>query len=437
MEMATIFTGYISFFVEFGIGTGIINKDKISKEELSSTFWFLLLWGLLLAVTCLGLAPVTVSFFSEPGLYHLTQAVGILFIISSLSIVPRSILHRDLRFKEVGIIEIISVVTSCLIMVIAAMYGAGPWTLLLGHISKELISLILFFVRSRFIPSFCFSFYLFTPLLRFGTPVVLSTSLYYIYTKADRFFGGRAFGAEELGYYAIGLQLAAIPVEKIVSILQSVLFPALSKLKHQRENFNTVYLSFVEFLGLITFPLFIGGILVAPELVIVVLGEKWRPAIPPLQILLAGQLVMAISAPNGLIHAARGVPKWNLVFNMILTPALVVGFYFSAKEDELYKLALPWVTIFPLFQGAYIYITNRELGITMRRYLSHLMHPFFACLCMSACIMGINSFWSESKETPYYLSITIPLGALSYCLYFMTIGKNSIKRLLELRHGNI
>jgi teichuronic acid exporter len=436
MEMATIFTGYISFFVEFGIGAGIINKDSVSREELSSTFWFLFLWGLLLASACLGLAPLTVEFFSEPRLYHLTQAVGILFVISSLSIVPRSMLHRDLRFKEVGMIEISSVVISCAVMVVAAMNGAGPWTLLSGHISRELSNMVWFFIRSGFVPGLQFTFSHFSPLLRFGAPVVLSTSLYYIYTKADRFFGGRTFGAEELGYYAIGLQLAAIPVEKIVSILQSVLFPALSKLKYQKENFNKVYLSFVEFLGIITFPLFTGAILIAPELVLVVLGEKWRPAIAPLRLLLAAQMVMAISAPNGLIHAARGVPKWNLLFNAVLAPVLVIGFYFSSRQDELHLLALPWITIFPLFQFGYICITNRELGISLLRYVSHLVHPICSCLGMASGILILSSVWTGSRETPLYLLTSIVLGAILYGIYFATLGKGSVKKLLELKNSD-
>jgi teichuronic acid exporter len=434
MEMATIFTGYISFFVEFGIGAGIINKDTISKEELSSTFWFLLLWGLVLALVCLGLAPVTVSFFSEPRLYSLTQAVGILFILSSITIVPRSILHRELRFKEVGVIEIISVTLASIIMIIAASQGAGPWTLLIGFISRVFCTMVLLFIRSKFIPVFAFSFSLITPLLRFGTPIMLSTSLYYIYTKADRFFGGRSFGAEELGYYAIGLQLAAIPVEKIVSILQSVLFPTLSKLKYQRDSFNEVYLSFVSFLALVTFPLFIGGIIISNELVIVVLGEKWRPAVLPFQFLLASQLIMAVSAPNSLIHAARGKPKWNLLFNALLAPALVAGFYFSAQQDQLYLLALPWITIYPVFQFSYITITNRELGIPVSRYIRHLTHPALACLSMSLALFILTHYWSSSHETIYFIISAIILGGFVYSMYYYLFAKGFIINLMALKN---
>lgn len=433
MEMATIFTGYIGFFVEFGISAALINKDSINHKELSSTFWFMVLWGALLSLACFLLAPVTVEFYNEPRLYHLTQAAGALFLISSLIIVPRSILHRELRFKEIGMIEIITIIFSCILMIVLAAYGAGPWTLIGGYIGREALTTIMMFIRTGFRPSFTLSLPEITPLLQFGAPVVLSTSLYYIYTKSDRFFGGRTFGAEDLGYYAVGLQLAAIPVEKIVSLLQSVLYPTLSKLKHQMQSFNSVYLAFVSMLALITFPLFIGGILTADQLVVVILGEKWRPAITPLKILLAAQLVMAISAPNGLIHAARGKPKWNLLFNAVLAPALALSFYFSAQSDQLYKLALPWIIVYPLFQFSYISITNRELGISAKEYIKSLAHPSLACLCMSLSIVLLSNYWSANKETFLYLLACISLGCLSYVFYFFTLGQRFIKELKSLK----
>ncbi|HMO17003.1 MAG TPA: lipopolysaccharide biosynthesis protein [Oligoflexia bacterium] len=435
MEMATIFTGYIGFFVEFGIGTALINKDSINKQELSSVFWFLIAWGLILAAACLGLAPVTAQFFAEPRLLPLTAAVGILFIISSATIVPRSILHRELRFKEVGIIEVINIIIASVTMIICAYLGAGPWTLLAGHIAREVSNLTLLTIRTRFIPLVQFSLSQIASLLHFGAPVALSTSLYYIYTKSDRFFGGRSFGAEELGYYAVGLQLAAIPVEKIVSLLQSVLYPTLSKLKHKPEYFNEVYLGFVSALALITFPLFIGGVQVAPEAVIVILGEKWQASILPLQILLISQLIMTLSAPNGLIHAARGKPKWNLIFNLALTPTLVIAFYFSAKQPLIYQLAIPWITVYPVFQIAYIIITNRELKITGFDYLSRITHPLIACSLMSVSIWLVSYlfFQSDNRDNLLYLGVTIITGALVYGIYFLTLGRGLVSSLKKLK----
>lgn len=433
MEMATIFTGYIAFFVEFGIGAALINKDELEQKELSSIFWFMLLWGTSLSLCCLILAPITVELYNEPRIYHLTQSTGLLFILSSLMIVPRSILHRELRFKEVGVIEITTIIISSAVSIILATLGAGPWTLVGAFIAREASNTIMLFIRSKFIPDFTFSFTSIKPLLSFGVPVVLSTSLYYVYTKADRFFGGLTFGAEELGYYVVALQFAAIPVEKIVSLLQSVLYPTLSKLKNNKEAFNILYLAFVSLITFITFPLFIGGILTAENVVSFLLGEKWEPIIVPLQLLLASQLFMALAAPNGLLHAARGKPKWNLIFNTILTPTIAFAFFLSSKGGQVYFLAIPWISIFPLFQLAFIHFSNRQLGISFLQYTHSILHPIIATVCMSAAIIILFTTWSDAESPLPRLVTAIVLGACVYGFYFLTFGKIFIRRLKSLK----
>lgn len=433
MELATMFTGFVGLFVEFGIGSAIINKDSLDQDEASTAFWFSTLWGFLLSLSCFALAPVTASYYSEPRIYYLTQAASLLFILGSLAIVPRSILQRELRFKEIAIIEFITIIISCILMILFAYQGLGPWTLLGGFISREICRFILFFMQSKFTPKLVFSRTYLSPLIRFGTPVMLSSSLFYLYNKADRFFGGSTFGIDELGFYAMALQIAAIPVEKIVSLLQGVLYPTLSKLKYEFESFNHVYLSFISIIAIITLPLFVGGTLVSSELVVVFFGEKWSPAIAPIKILLIAQLFIAISAPNSLIHAALGKPNRNLYFNFVLTPLLILGFYYSSQLTPLYKLAIPWITIFPVLQIIYIAITNKEIGISFLSYIKSLLHPVTACCLMSISVILMYRFWPYEINSILFLGTSITLGAATYILYFLTFGKKLILELTALK----
>jgi O-antigen/teichoic acid export membrane protein len=84
MEMATVFTGYLAFFVEFGMGAALVNRTNVSKEENSSVFWILFFWGSILFLLAYLLGPVTADFYQEPELTKLTQFAGILFLLSSL-----------------------------------------------------------------------------------------------------------------------------------------------------------------------------------------------------------------------------------------------------------------------------------------------------------------------------------------------------------------
>lgn len=438
MEMATVFTGYITFFVEFGVGTALVNKQEVSREERSSAFWSMAVWGLLLSLTCLLLAPITANYFNEPKIDPLTRSVGLLFIFGSLSIVPRSILQKELRFKELGVIEIWVTLVSVIFSVGLAYLGAGAWTLIGSYILREFLSMLAYFVKSRFKPTLHFKWKEIIPFLHFGLPVVLSSSLYYVYTKADRFFGGGVLGAELLGFYAVALQLAAIPVEKIVTLIQGVLYPTLCRVKDEPDEFRKIYLCFISLIAFVTFPIYVSGYLLAGDLIILLLGQKWSPAIESFKLLLIGQLVMAISAPNNLIHLARGKPKWIMIFNLLITPALVASFWYSSHLGQLDKLALPWIFIYPLFSVAFILITNREVQINFLRYLSAFKHPFFATLLVGIFLIlwGEGMISQGMTQSVYTLLASIVISIGIYILYFLSVGSKYTMYLKSILKGN-
>ncbi len=438
MEMATVFTGYLAFFVEFGMGAALVNRTNVSKEENSSVFWILFFWGSILFLLAYLLGPVTANFYQEPELTKLTQFAGILFLLSSLIIVPRTILQRELRFKELGFIEALCTISSCLVMYYLATNNFGYWTLIYGYVFREVLSTACIAIKSKFYPLLHFDIRDIKPLISFGLPVVLSSSLYYIYTKSDRFFGGQTLGPVELGFYAVSLQLAAIPVEKIGSVVQSVLYPLLSKVKDDKKIFSEYYLSFISLLSIITVPLFVGGFVLAEPLIFNLLGEKWLSSVIPFKLLLIGQLIMILSAPNALINNARGEPKVNFYFNCILCPSIMLGFYLSASMKELNYLALPWIVIYPLFQLFFTKYTLNKVSLSLLDLLKmispSLLSSFNMALVLEALIFLCYKNNYNLHTITELLTLSI-IGALVYVGYFLIFDYSSIRKIIALFKG--
>ena len=225
MEMATMLTGYVVLISEMGFGAAIVQRKEISREELSSAFWFLLGWGVILGGICLILAYPTAAIFNTTETIAITQAIGLVYLSSVLMIVPRNILMRDLRFKALGFYEGSAIVVSCCAMVVMAWMGAGVWTLIGGHIIREGLKFLFFFWTCEWRPVLHYQFKEVRALLGFGISIAVGNSLDYVTNKSDRFFCGRELGEQNLGLYAIGLQFAQMANEKIVSIINSVGFP--------------------------------------------------------------------------------------------------------------------------------------------------------------------------------------------------------------------
>ena len=72
-------------------------------------------------------------------------------------------------------------------------------------------------------------------LLGFGKWIFLSTILFFLAGQADRLIFGRLLPVSTLGIFSIAVTLAAIPTQVVWQIGNSILFPALSRRRHETD----------------------------------------------------------------------------------------------------------------------------------------------------------------------------------------------------------
>jgi len=419
MEMATIFTGYILIFSEIGLGSAIVQKETVSQEELSSAFWFLMLLGGVLSLVAVLLAYPTAAVFHEDRLIPITQATAFLFLINAALIVPYRLFDREVAFKKVGVIDFCSVVISSFSMIAMASVGFGVWTFIGGHIIRQGVVLFMTYFMGSWRPMFRMRWSEVKPLMRFGLNIAGARSLNYVYSKADRFFAGRALGAEGVGFYAFALQLSSIPTDKIVSNIQRVAYSVLARTQQDRLGFVENYLNIVKLTSIITFPLFVGGACLAEDLVLCILGEKWAPVVVPFQILCIGQLFICMTAITNLVNNARGKPQWGLAFSVGNAIVMPLAFY-AATQQGLNAVALPWVSLYPLLSGVLLMKTLRGIDVGWMAFLRSVGGAGMSTLCMGLGVLGLShaQAWMEvlGDQRILLLSAKLLVGGGIYCL---------------------
>lgn len=435
MAMASILTGYVELFSEMGLGSAIIQKKEITQEELSSTFWFNIGVGVIFAILCFGLAYPTAWIFDEYRIVPITEMISFLFIIGSLMIVPYTVLAREARFKEIGIINLVAVIISSLSMLFMASRGFGVWTLIYGTIILRLITVMLTFLLSKWRPLLHFRLDEVKGLLKFGLHIAGSRSLSYVLQKSDKFIAGKFFNAQSLGYYSFAVQLASIPTDKIVSTVQQVSFTVFSKYQGELEKCQDMYLKSVRYIGIFSIPLFTGGFFLGDEIIRVLLGDKWAPIIFMFRFLCLAQVVQAITAINGTINSSLGRPHWYLYFvviNLLVMPISIL----AAAMYGLNALVIPWITLYPLICVGWTWITLRKLNINIMDYLNIFIKPLCGTGLMVAGIIFIqllhsnNLIHAENLRGMFILEISI--GAAIYTLWTLFAEKKALLDLASL-----
>ena len=429
MEIATILTGPAAIFSDLGLGTAIIQRENVTEDEISSLFWLLVFWGLILAIFCIILSYPTSIIFHEKKIIRVTQCVGILYVIGSLFIVPLNIMSRKLMFKKIGLIDSVSIIISCIVMIVIALCGGGVWTFLGGHITRQFFRCILYFYFSKWRPKLYFSFFKIKDYFRFGLNVSGTKILFYVYRKIDRFFIGRTFGSKGLGYYIFAFQLSSIPTDKMISLINTVSFPIFSRFQNDQYKFNNFYLKITKFIFLIVTPIYLGGFLLSDKLIPFVLGEKWIPMIFIFKIFCLYNLIVSVTSVIGTCNNAQNRPHWNLYYNLLNLIFLGPSFYIACKYG-LNAAVLPWIFVFIPIRLVFSLLTLNKMKLAFHSLVRFLYNPILIMLLFFVMLYNIRNLDKYLTDKYYFWFL---ISFLYFLLYFaiFVLNKDIFKQVKD------
>ena len=324
--MAQLVITFISLFQDLGTSSAVIQRPEVDQRFLSTIWWLNFALSLLLAGICWLLSPLAARFYHEPAVVNVLRVLGLGFVIAAGCNVQAALLSRNLQFKALAIREIISSVVGLVVAIKMAYSGAGVWALVGASLSTTAASTVLVMVLARWLPSFSFSWSDIRSIARFGANLSAFNLLNYFARNADNALVGRYLGAGPLGYYQLAYRMMLYPIETISQTLGRTLFPAFSKMQGDYARFRMAYLRSCAAIAFFTFPLMIGALILADELIRVLLGPKWAPTIPLFQILALVGMVQSISTTVGQIYVATGrtdlMLRWGTVFALLIVVEL-------------------------------------------------------------------------------------------------------------------
>ncbi len=127
--MLTIFTSIATSLQDSGFVTALVNKRNIMHRDYNSVFWFNIGMSATLYVLFFFCAPLISEFYDEPLLTPLSRYYFLGFFIASFSIVPRAILFRQLKQRELAVMALISLIISGSVGITMAYCDMAYWGL--------------------------------------------------------------------------------------------------------------------------------------------------------------------------------------------------------------------------------------------------------------------------------------------------------------------
>jgi len=439
LTIATVATGYIEVFSELGLGAAIVQRPSITQREYSSTFWLSISVGAAFGIAAFALAYPTAWVFGEPRVIPITQTVSVLFLLGAAQTVPYNMLVRDLRFKELGIAQLMSVALCTPIMLLLASQGYGVWTLVVGTFVSRTAMLALVFAFTRWRPSWHYKWDDVRGSLKFGVSVAAGRSVFFLFQKSDVFLVGALLGTQAVGFYSFAVHLANLPADKVATVVHQMAFPLFAKFQTDISRLRDLYLKLTKVVVLVVAPLFMAGTVWGDEIVRGLLGEKWTEIIPIFRALCLVQLVSSLTIINGPLHTAFGEARRVWIFYGACVPLMSAGIY-AAAPYGLNAVIVPWLIIYPLLCIGWTWFTLRQLSMNIHSYLRIVIMPVAAALTIAGlskvCVLLLVSTLDHRPAAFVQVLLQLSLSTLAYAGYLWRRESETLAGLWSLRRAD-
>lgn len=315
-----IFTSIATVFVTGGLSSALIRKKDADDLDYSSMFYYNTAFSVVVYFIVFLFAPCFVRILNDSYDYDFLILVlrvsGIGFVLSSFNSFYRTRLIRDLEFKKLFFITIVGTVVSAAIGISMAFGGFGVWALVGQSIASYAVNMILLIAFSKWKPRLCFSWQRLRPMLGYGYKLMASSLLTTVYVDANSLVVGNQYTSTALAFYNKGLSFPKMIVSNLVASINSVLFPTMVKMETDEAN-RAMVKNFNQYSCFIIFPMMAGLAAIAPAFVETLLGEKWLPVVPFLQLACVDYALQPLGISNLQYWKASGRATLYLVTDII------------------------------------------------------------------------------------------------------------------------
>src|SRR5688500_4365089 len=143
--LGSVVIGFSRVFGEIGLGPSLVQRRELEAKYVKTAFSATLALSILTSLSIIALAPAIAKVLGTAELTPVIRVLSVLFLLRGITLVPRSLLQRDLRFSSLAQAEVLSYGLGYGVVGIAlAFCGYVCWSLVWSSIFDRAIHCLLY-----------------------------------------------------------------------------------------------------------------------------------------------------------------------------------------------------------------------------------------------------------------------------------------------------
>lgn len=362
-------TLFAPIIVDFGTSDAVLRKKSVSRAEIDSLFWLNIAIGFLAMLLFAAASPLVAAGFGQPELRSLAFVWSLTFLLTAFSVQHFALMRRAMEFRTIAIVEIAANVVSSVIAIILALKGFEYWALVARALLAAGLQSAGAWIACAWRPGAPKFIGEARTLVSFGLGIVGFAMLDTASRSSDRIALGYFVGPTMLGYFHNANVLFANALAPLTEPMHGLAIAGLSKMRDDQAELKRAWAKALAMLSFWGAAAFAGLAVVAYELVVVLMGERWAYAGVLLSVLALRGIPNVVERTHGWLHVVLGHSgrwtRWGMIAAGAQLCSLAAGLPFGAMGVAVAST----VSMFVLFVPSIVY-SGRDIGVSVRDVLS-------------------------------------------------------------------
>jgi O-antigen/teichoic acid export membrane protein len=416
------------------LGAALVRLPVISEDDRSTVFWVNVACGALFATLGIALSPLVGSFFGSALVGRLFAVESLTFLLIGLSATQAAVLTRQMSFRSLELREMGGTVAGGVIGIALAASGFGAWAIIAQSVAGAAVATALLWALSSWRPRLRFSGRSLRETGSFGSRLFGAKLLGWVDHNADNLLVGKFLGTgAPLGLYSGAYNFGYTPITRITLPAQAVVVPAFARVQQDRARLAAAWLRGNGLLAAVMMPVFLGMIVVAPDIVPVALGHRWHHAAPVVQFLCWAGLMESLQSLTGSMLTARG--QASLVFRIsIWQTALYIAGFVVGLHWGIVGVAASYAITRTIGYPFVVHYAGRMVGISFAALARKLAGVTLAALSMLATTVATRELLvAQGVPAAARLPLVVAVGVGSYLGASWLAAPKIVGELRDLR----
>ena len=364
------------------------------------------------------LAWPTAKFYGDERLGPVMLVIACAWVVSGFentgTVNFRRAMNFSAEFRWMASKRLISFVVT----LVAAFTLRSYWALVVGMATGRVSGVAVSYLVHPFRPRASLSKA--RELFSFSGWVLANNIATVVFGRIPQIYVGRAFGAEPLGAYTVGSEIAQLSHTELVMPINRAMFPGYSRLVGDLPAFRKVCVEATSVLLMIVLPASAAVAILAGPIVRILLGDQWWRAVPVIQILAFAGAFTALNANVIAAFFALGKPRVPTIALVVRVAAFVIAIAVFARGRGMFAVAYAELLAAAITLLISMPLLLSTLHIKAKDYASALWRPLVASALAAGVVntvAGTGGPVASFSNALVHLVGGLAVGAVVYPLF--------------------